>query len=106
MSQAELNAELLARIRKKRAQMETFLATSRPRKRRLLNTTIFGGSLAAALTAAPAIGGQSFTAWLTVTLGQPDAWNQMCSHYHLSGGFLAQQHSAGACVHYLPFMRR
>ena len=80
MSQSESNEELLTRIKKKRAQMETFLATSRPRKRRLLNTTIFGGSLAAALTAAPAIGGQSFTAWLTVTLGlSSPSWRILCA---------------------------
>ena len=80
MSQSESNEELLARIRKKRAQIETFLATSRPRKRRLLNTTIFCGSLAAALTAAPAIGGQSFTAWLNVIFGlSSPSWQILCA---------------------------
>ena len=80
MSQSESNEELLARIRKKRVQIETFLATSRPRKRRLLNTTIISGSLASALTAAPAIGGQSFTEWLTVTLGlSSPSWRILCA---------------------------
>src|SRR6185503_16596886 len=63
-----------------RAQLETFLATTRPRKRRLVNTTIVGGSLAAALTAAPALGGQPFTAWLTEALGLTSpSWRVLCA---------------------------
>jgi MFS family permease len=74
------NEELASRIRQKREQMERFLAASRPRKRRLLNTTILGGSLAAALTAAPAIGGQSLTGWLTGTLGlSSPSWRLLCA---------------------------
>src|SRR5262245_65817846 len=63
------NQELVTRIHQQRAQVVAFLAAAVPRKRRLLNTTIFGGSLAAALTAGPAVGGTSFTSWLTSTLG-------------------------------------
>jgi MFS family permease len=74
------NEELASRIRQKREQMERFLAASRPRKRRLLNTTILGGSLAAALTAAPAIGGQSLTGWLTGVLGlSSPSWRLLCA---------------------------
>jgi MFS family permease len=74
------NEELASRIRQKREQVERFLAASRPRKRRLLNTTILGGSLAAALTAAPAIGGQSLTGWLTGTLGlSSPSWRLLCA---------------------------
>jgi MFS family permease len=74
------NEELASRIRQKREQMERFLASSRPRKRRLLNTTILGGSLAAALTAAPAIGGQSLTGWLTGMLGlSSPSWRLLCA---------------------------
>lgn len=43
---------------------------------------------------------------ITVTLGQPDAWNQMCGPYHLSGGFWSHLAPAGACQHYLPFIKR
>ena len=71
--------DLVSRIRQKRAHLETFLSAARPRKRRLLNITIIGGSLAAALTAAPAIGGQSFTAWLTGALGLASpSWRVLC----------------------------
>jgi hypothetical protein len=72
--------ELVGRIRQKRSQLEKFLITARPRKRRLLNTTIVGGSLAAALTAAPAIGGQTFTSWLTAALGLASpSWRVLCA---------------------------
>ena len=74
------NEELVSRIRQKRTQMEAFLSAARPRKRRLLNTTIVGGTLAAALTAAPAIGGQSFSAWLTGALGLVSpSWRVLCA---------------------------
>ena len=50
-----------------------------PRKRRLLNITIFGGTLAAAFTAGPAAGGASFTAWLTSTFGLTSpSWQLLC----------------------------
>jgi hypothetical protein len=68
------------RIRQKRAELERFLSAARPRKRRLLNTTIVAGSLAAALTAAPAVGGQSFTAWLTGAFGLASpSWRLLCA---------------------------
>ena len=74
------NEDLVSRIRQKRAQLEAFLSAARPRKRRLLNMTIVGGSLAAALTAAPAVGGQSFTAWLTGALGLASpSWRLLCA---------------------------
>ncbi|HEV8348481.1 MAG TPA: hypothetical protein VGQ16_18020 [Vicinamibacterales bacterium] len=73
------NPELLGRISQQRAQVDAFLAAAVPRKRRLLNTTIIGGSLAAALTAGPAVGGQSFTAWLTAALGlSSPSWRLLC----------------------------
>ena len=79
MTNAMSNEELLNRIRQKRTQIETFLSVARPRKRRLLNLTIVGGTLAAALTAAPAVGGQSFTAWLTGALGlSSPSWRILC----------------------------
>ena len=72
--------ELLSRMHQKRSQLERFLAKNRPRKRRLHNTSIFGGSLAGLLTAAPAIGGQPFTAWLThiLNLNAP-SWRILCA---------------------------
>src|SRR5438093_12055077 len=73
------NSEILGRINQQRAKVDAFLAAAVPRKRRLLNTTIIGGSLAAALTAGPAVGGQSFTAWLTGALGLTSpSWRLLC----------------------------
>ena len=71
--------DLLARIREKRQQVEVFVGGALPRKRRLLNVTIFGGTLAAAFTAGPAAGGTSFTAWLTSTFGLTSpSWQLLC----------------------------
>jgi hypothetical protein len=70
---------LTQRIAEKRKQLEKFIGTALPRKRRLLNTTIVGGTIAAALTAAPAIGGQGFTAWLTKAFGLTSpSWQILC----------------------------
>jgi hypothetical protein len=72
-------SELVARITQKRQQVEAFLARAVPRKRRLLNLTIIAGTLAAALTAAPAAGGQPFTAWLTAAMGlSSPSWRLLC----------------------------
>jgi MFS family permease len=74
------NDDLLSRIRKKRGDLDAFLSSAQPRKRRLLNTTIVGGSLAAALTAGPAVGGPSFTAFLTGALGLTSpSWRLLCA---------------------------
>jgi len=71
--------DLLVRIREKRRQVDTFVTGALPRRRRLLNITIFGGTLAAALTAGPAAGGASFTAWLTSTFGLTSpSWQILC----------------------------
>jgi hypothetical protein len=71
--------DLLVRIRQKRQQVEVFVGGALPRKRRLLNITIFGGTLAAAFTAGPAAGGASFTAWLTSTFGLTSpSWQLLC----------------------------
>ena len=80
MADTEPIEELLDRIRQKRRAMTKFLTVARPRKRRLLNTTIVAGPLAAALTAAPAVGGQSFTAWLSsvLELAAP-SWRILCA---------------------------
>jgi hypothetical protein len=71
--------DLSERIKRTRAELDGFLDAAVPRKRRLLNTTIIGGSLAAVLTAGPAVGGQPFTAWLTMTLGLTSpSWRLLC----------------------------
>ena len=70
---------LLARIKGKRHDVDVFIATALPRKRRLLNVTIFAGTMAAAFTAGPAMAGQPFTSWLTMTFGLTSpAWQLLC----------------------------
>lgn len=68
------------RIRSKRAEVRAYLQASLPRRRRLLNISLSCGSLAALLTAAPALGGKSFSEWLgeTAGLGGP-AWQWLCA---------------------------
>ena len=79
MSDASSNLDVLSQIRRKRTQLEAFLGVARPRKRRLLNMTIIGGTIAAALTAGPAVGGAPFTAWLTMMLGLASpSWRLLC----------------------------
>ena len=76
---AEPAEELLIRVRATRTRVDTFIAAAIPRKRRLLNTTIVGGTIAAALTAAPAVGGAPFTTWLTASLGlDSPVWRLLC----------------------------
>ncbi len=73
------DGDVLSLISSKRAQLDRYLAAAAPKKRTLVNVTIFGGTLAAALTAGPAIGGQPFTAWITKTLGlKSPAWQLLC----------------------------
>lgn len=75
----DARGDMLSRIREKRRQVDAFVIAALPRKRRLLNVTIVGGTLAAALTAGPAAGGASFTAWLTSALGLTSpAWQILC----------------------------
>jgi len=80
MSSAESREDIANRIKQKRAQLDRFISSARPRKRRLINTTIVGGSVAAALTAGPALGGQPFTSWLTGALGLTSpSWRILCA---------------------------
>jgi len=79
MAAAQSDDVLLAQVRTKRAEVDRFLSRAVPQRRRLLNTTIVGGTVAAALTAAPAVGGQTFTKWLTVSFDlTAPAWQLLC----------------------------
>ncbi|HEY7291954.1 MAG TPA: hypothetical protein VH583_19090 [Vicinamibacterales bacterium] len=70
---------LLAQIGEKRTALDKFLATAGPRKRRLVNVAIVAGTCAAALTTGPALGGATFTAWLTKSFGlSSPAWQLLC----------------------------
>lgn len=79
MNETRTPVDLVGRIAQKRAQVEKFVARAVPRKRRLLNLTIVAGTLAAALTAGPAAGGATFTAWLTKAFGlSSPSWQILC----------------------------
>lgn len=71
--------DLALRIQNKRSQVNHYLIQTKPTKRRLLNSSIVGGSLSALLTAGPALGGQSFSAWLTGSFGlSSPSWQILC----------------------------
>ena len=75
----DVRADLLRRIKQKRPEIEDYLRLATSRRRLLMNTTIIAGTLAAALTAAPALGGESFADWLTsiFSLSSP-VWQLLC----------------------------
>lgn len=73
-------ADLLERIHARSAVLDQYLKHTGRRRNRLSNLSIVGGSVAAALTAAPAFGGSTFTGWLSTTfhLSAP-AWQILCA---------------------------
>lgn len=76
-----LRRDLMARIEARRAAVHAFLRDSRPRTRRLANLTIVLTSLAAAFTAGPAVGGQTFADSVQKSLGLPSdatVWRTLC----------------------------
>ena len=75
----DLQSDLLGWIDQKRPEVKAYLRLAGSRRRLLMNTTILAGTLAAALTAAPALGGKSFADWLTsvLSLSSP-AWQLLC----------------------------
>ena len=70
---------LLARIKAKRLEIGDYLAKTEPRHRRLINSSIICGALAAALTAGPGIGGGGFINSIKniVSFGIP-VWQVLC----------------------------
>ncbi len=73
-------AVLLASVRAKRGKLEAYLTRTTHRRRTLSNLTVVAGTLAAALTAAPALGGKPVADWLTVTFGlSSPAWRLLCA---------------------------
>ena len=67
------------RMRGKRDDVDRYLRTASRRRSRLVQVTIVAGSIAAAFTAAPALGGKPFSDWLTATLTEPTpAWRILC----------------------------
>jgi MFS family permease len=79
VKELENRDDLLKKIQQKRSQVERFVTSEFPRKRRLVNMTIIGGTLSAALTALPAVGGPPITAWLTEAFGLTSpSWRILC----------------------------
>jgi cytochrome bd-type quinol oxidase subunit 2 len=78
---SELRRDLLMRIEARRAAVQAFLRQNRPRIRRRTNLTIVLSSLAAAFTAGPALGGQSFAESVQRSLGlvtDSIVWQLLC----------------------------
>ena len=76
-----LRRDLLARIEARRASVQAFLRTHRPRIRRRANITIVLSSLAAVFTAGPAVGGEPFAESVQNTLGlasDSTVWRVLC----------------------------
>jgi hypothetical protein len=51
---------LIQHVQVKRAQVDRYLSQVGARAHRLINVTIFAGTIAAAATAGPAVGGETF----------------------------------------------
>ncbi len=70
---------LVGKIREKRSQLDAFIREKEPHQRFLLNTVLVSSTLSTALTISPALGGKSFTDWLTSSfnLNSP-SWRILC----------------------------
>jgi hypothetical protein len=85
MNEFENHEDLLRKIQQKRSEVEKFVSSEFPRKRRLVNMTLIGGTLSTALTALPAVGGQPLTAWLTQSFGLTSpSWRILCAAASIS----------------------
>jgi hypothetical protein len=81
MTDQEIRELLMARIEARRAELTAFLREHRPRNRRRANITLVLTSVAAVLTAAPAVGGASFTEAVQKTFGlgtDTYVWRTLC----------------------------
>ena len=77
----DVRRDLMERIEARRAAAQTFLRHHRPRIRRRANLTIVLSALAAAFTAGPAIGGETFAESVQDTLGLSSdsyVWRTLC----------------------------
>lgn len=71
--------ELVQRIHEKREDVDSYLEATTRRRSRLVQATIIAGSIAATLTAAPALGGQALSDWLSTTFSTAaPAWQILC----------------------------
>lgn len=73
--------EMLGRIRARRASINAYLRDKRPRSHRLANISIVSSTVAAALTAGPAVGGLTFVQAVQKALSLPQSsivWRALC----------------------------
>lgn len=78
-NQTGLRTALLEKIKTKRSELKTFIDKYDKRSNRFTNIAIVGSVLSAALTAGPALGGKSFSSWISDSFGlsQP-IWQLLC----------------------------
>ena len=79
--EVQARQELLKRITARRASISAFVSDQRPRGARLTNLSIVSSSVAAALTAGPALGGESFADALGQSFALPRnslVWQVLC----------------------------
>lgn len=78
---AAARRQLSDRIDQRRAEIRSYLHSARPHRNRLINMSIFGSSLAAALTVGPAAGGTKFTDAVAGLFSLPEdsaVWRLFC----------------------------
>lgn len=78
---ADYRRDLLDRIGGRRASIEEYLRTARPRGTRLVNISIVSSAVAAALTAGPALGGETFSTSVADGLSlssDSTVWRTLC----------------------------
>jgi hypothetical protein len=79
---ARLREQLLAKIEKRRADVNAFLHDTRPRRNRMTNVSIVSSAMAAIFTAGPAIGGLAFAQAVEKGLALTQSavvWRTLCA---------------------------
>jgi hypothetical protein len=81
MAEQDNMQQLVKRIRARRKTIDAFLMRARPRADRLTLVSIVSSAVAAALTAAPALGGKDFMSAAVRFIDgaeAPDVWQPLC----------------------------
>ncbi len=79
------SAELLARVRSKRAEVNKYVEVNCRRRRLLVNLVVIAGAFAVLLTAPAAIGGKPLTNWLQQLFdSSTPSWQFLCLFASLS----------------------
>lgn len=73
--------QLSVHIARRRTAINSYLSRAKPRRNRLVNVAVIGSTLAAALTAGPAVGGTRFTSGVQDIFSLADdstVWRVLC----------------------------